>query len=50
MQGMFPAELAVLVHFNPVRIILFILHGIIVSLFAFSTSQGNFYSHFLHPL
>jgi len=47
---MLPAEFAVLVHFESVRVIFLVFHGVIISLFAFGTCQGNFNSHFLHPL
>jgi len=39
------AEPAIFVHFQSVRIILFVLHGIIISLLAFRTCQCNFCSH-----
>ena len=40
------AEPAVLVHFNSVRIVLLVLLGVVVALFALRASQGDFYSHF----
>ena len=42
---MLSAELTVLVHFKPVLIVLLVLLGIVVALFALRTSQCNFYSH-----
>lgn len=44
------AEPAVLVHFNSVRIVLLVLLGVVVALFALSTRKGNFNSHFRHLL
>ena len=46
MSGVFTAETAVFIHFKPIRSILFIFRGIVVSLLAFIASKGNFYSHF----
>ena len=40
------AEPAVLVHFNSVRIVLLVLLGVVVALFALSTRKGNFNSTF----
>lgn len=45
MQGMLPAESAVFAHFHSIRIVLFVLHGIIVPLFAFAASKCYFNSH-----
>ena len=36
------AELTILLHLHAVRIILLIFHGIVITLFALSTSQGYF--------
>ena len=44
------AESAVLVHFKSVGIVLLVLHGVVVALFAFCTRQCNFNSHFRHLL
>jgi hypothetical protein len=46
--GMLFAKLAVLGHFKPVRVVLFVLHRIIVPLFAFRASKCNLRAHF-HP-
>ena len=45
MQGVLAAEPAVLVHFQSVGVIFLIFLGIVVSLFAFAASEGNFDSH-----
>ncbi len=45
MRGVFAAEAAVLAHFQPVRIVLLVLHGVVVALFALRAGQGNFDSH-----
>jgi len=50
MHSVLTAKPAVLAHFKPVRVVLLILHGIIVSLLAFSTSQGYSDSHCGTPL
>ena len=56
MQGVLLAELAVFVEFDSVRRILFILHSVIITLFAFGTCYGYSYTHYktppkkLHPL
>lgn len=47
MYGMLLAELAVFRHFKSVRIVLFILHRIIVPLFAFRASKRDLRAHFL---
>ena len=47
--GVLAAESAVFVHFHPIRRILFVLHGIVVSLFAIVTSQGHFHAQFTAP-
>jgi len=39
------AEPAVFVHFQPVRIVLFVFLRVVVSLLAFGASQGDFNSH-----
>ena len=43
--GMLAAESAVFVHFEPIRGVLFIFRGVVVSLLAFVASEGYFYSH-----
>jgi hypothetical protein len=42
---MFAAEPAVFAHFEPVGIVLLVLHRVIVALFALRASQSYFYSH-----
>ena len=44
-ERVFPAEPAVLFHFKPIRIILFIFHGSVVALFALCACQHYFDSH-----
>ena len=44
MQGVFAAETAVLVHFQPVGIVLFVLCGVVIALFALCASQRYFNS------
>lgn len=39
------AEPAVLVHFNSVRIVLLVLLGVVVALFALRAGQGDLHSH-----
>ncbi len=36
------AEFTILLHFKPVRIIFFVLHRVVVTLFAYCAGQGNF--------
>jgi len=43
------AESAVLIHFKSVRTVLLVLHGVVISLLTFCTSQCDFNSHFFHP-
>lgn len=50
MQCVLTAKPAVLAHFKPVRVVLLILHGIIVSLLAFCASHGYSNSHCGTPL
>ena len=45
MHGVLAAEAAVLVHFQSVRIVLLVLHGVVVALLTLGASQGNFDSH-----
>jgi hypothetical protein len=40
------AELAILVHFKSVRVILLVLLGVVVSLLAFCAGEGDLNSHF----
>ena len=44
-SGVFSAESAVLLHFETVRVILLVLHGVVVSLLALRASQSDFYAH-----
>jgi hypothetical protein len=44
-KRVFLTESAVLVHLKPVRVILFILHRVIIALFALSAGQSYFHSH-----
>jgi hypothetical protein len=46
---MFAAEAAVFIHFQPLGIILFVLHGVVVALFALGTREYDFHSHFSAP-
>jgi hypothetical protein len=50
MQSMLFAEFAVFVHFNPVGVIFFILHGVVISLLAFGALQSYLISHFKNLL
>ena len=50
MKRVLPAELAVFVHFNPVRIVPLVLLGNIVATLAFCASQCYFHSHDRHLL
>jgi hypothetical protein len=43
----FPAEPAVLVHFQSVGIVLLVLFGVVVSLLALGAGQHNLHSHFV---
>ena len=43
--GVLPAESAVLLHFETVRIVLLVLHGVVVSLLALRASQSDFNAH-----
>jgi hypothetical protein len=44
-DGVLAAEAAILVHFQTIRIVLLVLHGVVVALLAFGASQGDFDSH-----
>ena len=50
MQGVLFTKPAILVHLDSVRIVLLVLLGVVVALFALSTRKGNFNSHFRHLL
>lgn len=43
-RGLF-AELTILLNFDSIRSILFILGGVVISLLTFGTSKGNFDAH-----
>lgn len=45
MQGVLFTKPAILVHLDSVRIVLLVLHCVVISLFAFLTSQRNLYPH-----
>ena len=45
MHSVLAAEATVLVHFQSVRIVLLVLHGVVVALLTLGASQGNFDSH-----
>jgi len=42
---MLPAKTAEFIHFQPIRIILFVFDCVIITLFAFGAGKGYFYSH-----
>ena len=44
-SGVLSAESAVLLHFETVRVILLVLHGVVVSLLALRASQSDFNAH-----
>ena len=46
MESMLAAELAELVHFKSVGVVLLVLHAVVVALLALGAGQGNFDSHF----
>ena len=50
MKGMLSAESAILLHFEAIGIIFLVLHGVVVSLLAFRTSECDFYAHERHLL
>ena len=50
MQCMFMTEFAIFIHFQPIRIILFVFIGLIIALFANCTGQSNCITHFMHSL
>ena len=45
-ESVLAAELAVLVHFDSVRVILLVFLGVVIALLALSACQCNFNSHF----
>jgi hypothetical protein len=45
MNGMLFAEFAIFVQFDPVRVIFFVFHRVIVALLAFLTRQSNLRAH-----
>jgi hypothetical protein len=45
MSGMLLAESAILIHFQPVRIVLFIFHGVVIPLLAFRAGQRYLHAH-----
>ena len=45
MHSVFAAETTVFVHFQSVRVILLVLHGVVVSLLALGASLSDFYAH-----
>ena len=49
-RGGLLAESAILLHLETVRVILFVLHGVVVSLLAFIASECDFYAHIRHLL
>jgi hypothetical protein len=46
--GMLFTEFAVFAHFYPVRVILFVLIGLVIALLAFGAGQSNSHSHKVH--
>jgi hypothetical protein len=46
MSGVLAAETAILVHFQPVRVVFLVLHSVVVALLAFGASQSDFHSHY----
>ena len=44
-SGVLSAESAVLLHFETVRVVLLVLHGVVVSLLALGASQSDFNAH-----
>ena len=44
-NGVLSAESAVLLHFETVRVILLVFHGVVVSLLALGASQSDFHAH-----
>ena len=50
MQSMLLAEFAVFIKLYPIRIILFVLIGLIVAILAFCAGQRNRIAHSMHSL
>ena len=50
MNGVLPAETAILIHFQSVRIVLLVFGCVVVALLALAASQSDFYSHYAHLL
>jgi hypothetical protein len=48
-NGMFAAELAILVHLKAIRIVFFVLDRIVIPLLAFSAGHRDLNSHYLQP-
>ena len=44
-SGVLLAESAILLHFETVRVVLLVLHGVVVSLLALRASQSDFHAH-----
>jgi hypothetical protein len=49
-NGVFPAEFAIFIHFETIGIILLILDRIVIPLLAFGAGYRNLHSHDLNPL
>ena len=45
MNGVLSAESAVLLHFETIRVIFLVFHGVVVSLLALGASQSDFNAH-----
>ena len=50
MQSMLLAEFAVFIKLYPIRIVLFVLIGLIVAILAFCAGQRNRIAHLMHSL
>ena len=50
MSSVLSAESAVLLHFETVRVVLLVFHGVVVSLLALGASQSDFHAHKRHLL
>ncbi len=50
MRSVLLAELAILFHFDSVRIVLLVFHRIVISLLTLLTCQRHFYSHNVPPI
>jgi len=49
MNSMFLAEFAIFIHFQSLRVVLFVLHCIIIPLFALLTRKSNLCAHDNNP-